>query len=160
MASILIMDCTIYPNTAHLCNPSRIETHYVARMEQTTLAALSAFALVSSITPGPNNMMLMASGANFGLRRTTLRTDKADTRPSQQQVVKMHDGFVCERPAQFGKTVRRVAERGPLFRRRPADLIGMRGAESTVAPVMRRSEERRVGKECVRTCRSRWSPYH
>src|SRR3546814_13460983 len=24
----------------------------------------------------------------------------------------------------------------------------------------RRSEERRVGKECVRTCRSRWSPYN
>ena len=23
-----------------------------------------------------------------------------------------------------------------------------------------RSEERRVGKECSRTCRSRWSPYH
>jgi threonine/homoserine/homoserine lactone efflux protein len=39
-------------------------------MNQATLAALSAFALVSSITPGPNNMMLMASGANFGLRRT------------------------------------------------------------------------------------------
>src|SRR3546814_12374322 len=27
-----------------------------------------------------------------------------------------------------------------------------------VAPL--RSEERRVGKECVSTCRSRWSPYH
>src|SRR3546814_12441532 len=27
----------------------------------------------------------------------------------------------------------------------------------TAAP---RSEERRVGKECVSTCRSRWSPYH
>src|SRR3546814_13170045 len=27
-------------------------------------------------------------------------------------------------------------------------------------PVVRRSEERRVGKECVSTCRSRWSPYH
>ncbi|MDK2761064.1 MAG: LysE family translocator [Sphingopyxis sp.] len=39
-------------------------------MNQSTLVALSAFALVSSITPGPNNMMLMASGANFGLRRT------------------------------------------------------------------------------------------
>ena len=25
---------------------------------------------------------------------------------------------------------------------------------------MGRSEERRVGKECVSTCRSRWSPYH
>src|SRR3546814_4191711 len=26
--------------------------------------------------------------------------------------------------------------------------------------VLARSEERRVGKECVSTCRSRWSPYH
>src|SRR3546814_13364088 len=26
--------------------------------------------------------------------------------------------------------------------------------------VLFRSEERRVGKECVSTCRSRWSPYH
>src|SRR3546814_12655923 len=26
--------------------------------------------------------------------------------------------------------------------------------------VAERSEERRVGKECVSTCRSRWSPYH
>src|SRR3546814_8457566 len=29
-------------------------------------------------------------------------------------------------------------------------VVGLRG----------RSEERRVGKECVSTCRSRWSPYH
>ncbi len=34
------------------------------------LTALVLFALVSSITPGPNNMMLLASGANFGFRRT------------------------------------------------------------------------------------------
>src|SRR3546814_5900638 len=27
-------------------------------------------------------------------------------------------------------------------------------------PVVLRSEERRVGKECVSTCRFRWSPYH
>ena len=57
-------------NIGQLCNHLHQRPHYVARMEQTTLAALSAFALVSSITPGPNNMMLMASGANFGLRRT------------------------------------------------------------------------------------------
>src|SRR3546814_12132148 len=31
---------------------------------------------------------------------------------------------------------------------------------SISARVPRRSEERRVGNECVRTCRSRWSPYH
>src|SRR3546814_15535187 len=29
-----------------------------------------------------------------------------------------------------------------------------------VALIGDRSEERRVGKECVSTCRSRWSPYH
>src|SRR3546814_3613536 len=31
---------------------------------------------------------------------------------------------------------------------------------STAPPGTGRSEERRVGKECVSTCRSRWSPYH
>lgn len=34
------------------------------------MLALTGFAFVTSATPGPNNMMLMASGANFGLRRT------------------------------------------------------------------------------------------
>ncbi|GAB5435238.1 LysE family translocator [Falsiruegeria mediterranea] len=39
-------------------------------MTHELLLALVAFAFVSSITPGPNNLMLMASGANFGFRRT------------------------------------------------------------------------------------------
>jgi len=34
------------------------------------LLALIAFAFVSSISPGPNNLMLMSSGANFGFKRT------------------------------------------------------------------------------------------
>lgn len=34
------------------------------------ILALILFAFASSITPGPNNIMLLASGANFGLRRT------------------------------------------------------------------------------------------
>lgn len=34
------------------------------------LTALVVFAFVSSITPGPNNTMLMASGVNFGVRRS------------------------------------------------------------------------------------------
>ena len=34
------------------------------------LAALSVFAFVAGWTPGPNNMMLMASGVNFGLVRS------------------------------------------------------------------------------------------
>ena len=35
-----------------------------------TLLALILFAFSTSITPGPNNMMLFASGVNFGFRRT------------------------------------------------------------------------------------------
>lgn len=35
-----------------------------------TLGALVLFAFTTSITPGPNNMMLFASGVNFGFRRT------------------------------------------------------------------------------------------
>ena len=35
-----------------------------------SLIALMLYAFVSSITPGPNNLMLMASGANFGFWRT------------------------------------------------------------------------------------------
>jgi len=39
-------------------------------MSYELLTALVAFAFVSSITPGPNNLMLLASGANFGWRRS------------------------------------------------------------------------------------------
>lgn len=34
------------------------------------LTALALYAFVASITPGPNNLMLLASGANFGFART------------------------------------------------------------------------------------------
>ena len=40
------------------------------------------------------------------------------------------------------------------FRDIESDLILAIGREGA------RSEERRVGKECLRLCRSRWSPYH
>src|SRR3546814_15628255 len=39
----------------------------------------------------------------------------------------------------------------------PADV---RTVRSALAPQRIRSEERRVGKEWVSTCRYRWSPYH
>ena len=41
------------------------------------------------------------------------------------------------------------------------DLVEGTGARpKTGDTVSERSEERRVGKECKSTCRSRWSPYH
>src|SRR3546814_21021991 len=40
----------------------------------------------------------------------------------------------------------------------PKSVAQRRGKQ--VSDPIKRSEERRVGKECVSTCRSRWSPYH
>ena len=34
------------------------------------------------------------------------------------------------------------------------------GGRTQGGAIFTRSEERRVGKECLRLCRSRWSPYH
>src|SRR3546814_11044229 len=45
---------------------------------------------------------------------------------------------------------------GPLL----AVTAGGAAAETIYVSKEKRSEERRVGKECVSTCRSRWSPYH
>src|SRR3546814_8471275 len=41
-----------------------------------------------------------------------------------------------------------------------AAIVGARGDMPFDCIEDVRSEERRVGKECVSTCRSRWSPYH
>src|SRR3546814_14150046 len=50
------------------------------------------------------------------------------------------------------------------LRRRKTGLIAMMVASIGLSLLIRyvflRSEERRVGQECVSTCRSRWSPYH
>lgn len=51
--------------TAHL-NPAKAEN----KLKAETLTGLSLFSIATSITPGPNNLMLLTSGANFGFRRT------------------------------------------------------------------------------------------
>src|SRR3546814_16433263 len=40
------------------------------------------------------------------------------------------------------------------------DRLGQRGDPDYLGALSARSEERRVGKECVSTCRSRWAPDH
>src|SRR3546814_18243144 len=45
-------------------------------------------------------------------------------------------------------------------RRHAVDRTGRASVDQDDALVAFSSEERRVGKECVSTCRSRWSPYH
>src|SRR3546814_12898519 len=56
----------------------------------------------------------------------------------------------------------RTIEREGFRRAHPGDhpIGDQRPGEAAHQREQHRSEERRVGKECVSTCRSRWSPYH
>src|SRR3546814_12676302 len=63
----------------------------------------------------------------------------------------------------------RLGEDADLNARAPRTLVALQMLRSRVADYVQtevgqggalRSEERRVGKECVSTCRSRWSPEH
>src|SRR3546814_9655439 len=51
-----------------------------------------------------------------------------------------------------------VAAAGRVTVAEVEDMVDALDPDDVVTPG--RSEERRVGKECVSTCRSRWSPYH
>src|SRR3546814_12189303 len=68
---------------------------------------------------------------------------------------RMHAKIACAQPGlQFE---RKTTQR----KQQCLDMIDF--ADEFEAPLerrRRRSEARRVGKECVSTCRSRWSPYH
>src|SRR3546814_12077531 len=65
----------------------------------------------------------------------------------------------------FGRTYSVRVEADAPFRARADDIsrIEVRSASGAMVPLaalLARSEARRVGKECVGTCRSRWSPDH
>src|SRR3546814_9028417 len=59
-----------------------------------------------------------------------------------------------KQPITQNMLISQVPESGLLSARNPSFRAHM------LVPEGSRSEERRVGKECVSTCRSRWSPYH
>ena len=56
-------------------------------------------------------------------------------------------------PDEAGRVVASIQQSG-------SKAIAFRADVSREDQVQARSEERRVGKECSVTCRSRWSPYH
>src|SRR3546814_18825054 len=74
----------------------------------------------------------------------------ADFRPAGQQAKRRQPGNALARAA-FADQAERAARR-----QRQVDAM----QRPRYPPALLRSEERRVGQECVSTCRSRWSPYH
>src|SRR3546814_21029084 len=85
-------------------------------------------------------------------------------------------GAAIERPEAYLSTIAcnllrdraRIALSRSLALHIPTDEVPLAGhdpiaaleARDQIERLQARSEERRVGKECVSTCRSRWSPYH
>src|SRR3546814_18926765 len=69
----------------------------------------------------------------------------------------------CLTSVKTGRTMQEIAEgKKAHVLPRKRESRAKNGARGTLDSRGRgnRSEERRVGKECVSTCRSRWSPYH
>ena len=70
MLSSLVICCELMPYASIFAIFHRSGRFRIANMTYDLFLALLGFAFVTSVTPGPNNMMLLASGVNFGFRRT------------------------------------------------------------------------------------------
>ena len=93
---------------------------------------------------GTGNTEAMANAVAQGVEKAGKHADVVHV--ADQPDVSAYDYIIFGCPA-MGAEVLEESEFEPFFMQ----------AEGTL---MNRSEERRVGKECVSTCRSRWSPYH
>ena len=95
------------------------------------------------------------------------------------EMVKSYSGKICEHSdvyfAKKGNTLytgkicnprtkpfsEQELARQAKFRQARAAVKALTAEQKTAyAEAFARSEERRVGKECIAVCRSRWSPYH
>src|SRR3546814_5510938 len=94
-------------------------------------------------------------------------SDLPDVAGPRQPLLAAAVAALVGRPGQSAEAAHRLAV-GELARERLAvQQVGGSKAQPVhprqqleAARLLARSEERRVGKECVSTCRSRWSPYH
>src|SRR3546814_20453595 len=98
---------------------------------------------------------LIPSGSTLAVIETEgdgeVEAPPADT-PVEQEIV-------AETPGAEEVSVAEVAPTPESVRAELVEAPSLPSEEKS-SPSTSRSEERRVGKECVRTCRSRWSPYH
>src|SRR3546814_15973079 len=102
--------------------------------------------------------------SDLGRATSLIDNNLALVRKAKESIV----GDDSRAAAKAGVRLRQPAGRADLRNRLPAQdrsyAVTVHGAHSgnriKAASPAGRSEERRVGKECVSTCRSRWSPYY
>src|SRR3546814_19748417 len=100
------------------------------------------------------NRNLLSEAVRFGLVAGAVGVIGMTAAPAYAQDSGNEEAATLSRVTVTGSRIRRVdAETSqPVFVLDRANLEDTQGE--------RRSEERRVGKECVSTCRFRWSPYN
>src|SRR3546814_17015045 len=109
------------------------------------------------------------SALDFVLGITKAYTTRVGSGPFPTELTDATGELLGARGREFGVVTGRKRRCGwfdAVMVRQAAKLAGIQGIALTKLDVLdgleeiKRSEERRVGKECVSTCRSRWSPYH
>src|SRR3546814_11275203 len=103
----------------------------------------------------------------LGVLQTLLLTGyrREEAQAMQSAWVNATGGFVSFPDTKGGAQVRAIGPAALKVIQSQAEIVGnphVFPSEAGSGPytAVSRSEERRVGKECVSTCRSRWSPYH
>src|SRR3546814_1142895 len=82
----------------------------------------------------------------------------SDLSPGQRALSGLRPGAQATQSA--GSRCRRRGRAGRAGKQDQEAFEAMNDKDQKQLGKTLRSEERRVGKECVSTCRSRWSPYH
>src|SRR3546814_16818412 len=96
---------------------------------------------------------VLITGSSGALGRVI--TGRLEADPARFQVVAPRRGEAGNRLLDM-RDVKQIAD--SITKHRPDIILPL--AATFSSDFDERSEERRVGKECVSTCRSRWSPYH
>ena len=81
-------------------------------------------------------------------------------RKAAQILEKSNQGFIVPTIQQRQWLLVAFARKGLTLYGKAFDIIKVNSELDFSSEENVRSEERRVGKECVQPCRSRWSPYH
>src|SRR3546814_17990315 len=107
--------------------------------------------------------LALARAATPGQAAKTLRVDESTIRRRVAALEKEIGATLFDK---INGAMRLTREGTELFNSAEAmeqtlerSVMAISGSDSSITGVVR-SEERRGGKECVSTCRSRWSPYH